>query len=167
MLYKRGRYYWLDVSINGKRIRRSLKTTKKLEAISTAGDLKEELIAQHSKGKILFSDFCEQYLEWAWSSKPASTLREKQRLEKIQEFFKDLDVLYLDDITPYHIEQLKAELKRTGIDFHFHLLRHYFTTSLVEKGVDFITISEILGHSKLTTSLIYSHTDKERKKRAV
>lgn len=36
-----------------------------------------------------------------------------------------------------------------------------------EKSVDFVTISEILGHSKLTTSLIYSHTDKERKKRAV
>ena len=57
--------------------------------------------------------------------------------------------------------------KRSGVGFHFHLLRHYFATSLIEKGVDFITISEILGHSKLTTSLIYSHTDKERKKRAV
>lgn len=53
--------------------------------------------------------------------------------------------------------------KRTGIDFHFHLLRHYFTTSLVEKGIDFITISDILGHSKLTTSFVYSHTDKEKK----
>lgn len=57
--------------------------------------------------------------------------------------------------------------KKTGIDFHFHLLRHYFTTSLIEKGVDFITIAEILGHSKITMSLIYSHTDKERKKKAV
>ena len=57
--------------------------------------------------------------------------------------------------------------KRTKIDFHLHLLRHYFTTTLVEKGVDFITISAILGHSKLTTSLIYSHTDKEKMKRAV
>lgn len=57
--------------------------------------------------------------------------------------------------------------KKGGVDFHFHLLRHHFATSLIEKGVDFITISEILGHSKMTTSLIYSHTDKGRKKRAV
>ena len=63
------------------------------------------------------------------------------------------------------INQVK---KKTGIkQFHFHLLRHYFTTSLVEKGADFITISKILGHSKLTTSFVYSHTNKERKRRAV
>jgi site-specific recombinase XerD len=55
----------------------------------------------------------------------------------------------------------------TGIYFHFHLLRHYFTTFLLEKGVDFVTIGSLLGHSKITTSLIYSHTDRERKRRAL
>lgn len=57
--------------------------------------------------------------------------------------------------------------KRTGINFGFHDLRYYFTTSLLEKGVDFVTIGAILGHSKITTSLIYSHTDRKRQKRAV
>jgi site-specific recombinase XerD len=37
----------------------------------------------------------------------------------------------------------------------------------LEKGVDFVTIGSILGHSKITTSLIYSHTDMEKKKKAV
>jgi len=37
----------------------------------------------------------------------------------------------------------------------------------MRRAVDFITVAEILGHSKMTTSLIYSHTDKEKKKRAV
>jgi site-specific recombinase XerD len=55
----------------------------------------------------------------------------------------------------------------TGIGFHFHLLRHYFTTSLLEKGVDFVTIGSLLGHSKITTSLIYFHTDLEGKRKAV
>jgi integrase len=57
--------------------------------------------------------------------------------------------------------------KRTGVDFHFHLLRHRFSTSLLEKGVDIVTVSELLGHSKAMTSLIYSHTDSKRKRKAV
>ena len=57
--------------------------------------------------------------------------------------------------------------KIAGVKFHYHLLRHSFTSMLVEKGVDFITIQELLGHSNLTMSLIYSHTDEERKKKAV
>jgi integrase len=57
--------------------------------------------------------------------------------------------------------------KQTGIPFHFHLLRYYFASSLVEKRVDFLTVSEILGHSKTMVSLGYTHTDKDRKRRAV
>lgn len=57
--------------------------------------------------------------------------------------------------------------KRTGIDFGFHDLRHYFTTALLEKGMDLVTIGSLLGHSKISTSLIYSHTDRERKRKAV
>ena len=57
--------------------------------------------------------------------------------------------------------------KRTGVDFGFHDLRHNFTTALIEKRVDLVTISAILGHSKTMTSLIYSHTDKEKMKRAI
>lgn len=55
---------------------------------------------------------------------------------------------------------------RTEIDFGFHDLRHYFTTSLLEKGADLVTIGSLLGHSKIATSLIYSHTDREKKKKA-
>ena len=55
----------------------------------------------------------------------------------------------------------------TGIDFHFHLLRHCAASALLESGVDIVTIGEILGHSKAYTSLIYSHTDKERKHREI
>jgi len=68
------------------------------------------------------------------------------------------------DLLRRTVNQVK---KRTGIDFHFHLLRHYFTTKLIEKGVDFVTISGLLGHSKTMTSLLYSHTNGEKKKKAV
>jgi integrase len=55
----------------------------------------------------------------------------------------------------------------SGVAWHFHLLRHRFASALMERGVDIVTIGEILGHSRVTTSLIYSHTTRERKAEAV
>jgi hypothetical protein len=37
----------------------------------------------------------------------------------------------------------------------------------MRRAVDFITVAEILDHSKTMVSLGYAHTDKERKRRAV
>jgi len=326
-LIKKGKTYWLDIRIKGKRVRRSLRTTNRLKALSEYGKKKDELLAEYNQERVKFSTFCEQYLKWAWSAKPKSTVREEQRLYKIIQFFVGLDAIYLSDITPYHIEQLKAWLKEngrskstingylqllrglfnraidwevyksanplkkvkffrgdsqirslspqelrsllktakgisqnpksplqrdfyalcllslntgmrrgeilnlkwrdikgeevvikgkgdkmrviplnaialkilqkqaqkneyvfnipnrnavsvftrttqrikreTGISFHFHLLRHAFATRLIENGVDIITISKLLGHSKYMISLIYSHTSAERMKAAV
>ena len=53
-------------------------------------------------------------------------------------------------------------VKKTGIDFAFQYLRHFFTTALLQKGVNLLTIGSLLGHSKIKTSLIYSHTDWEK-----
>ncbi len=83
---------------------------------------------------------------------------------KKDEYVFDLSNRHQPDLFRRTIGQIR---KRTGVDFHFHLLRHSFTTRLIEKGIDFITVGELLGHNKISTSLIYSHTDKERKKRAV
>jgi integrase len=341
VLKKHGRFFWLDIYVGGKRVRRSLKTGNKFEALDRYKEVKDKLLAEHRGGDVKFADFAKKYLDWAWSSKPASADREEQRLKKIQAFFEGLGMLFLSDITPYHVEQLKAHLlkagrvtkihggqvkeagldkatvnrylqllrgmfyraidweiyskpnpvkkvkffreererralsqkelekileaaraiaakahsplqkafpdlivfaahtglrkseilnlrwkdvkddeisvlgkgsrrgtvplnkvaqeilnsqmrrgdfvfdipnrdrkdlfrrtvaqiaKRTGIDFGFHDLRHYFTTTLLEKGVDLVTIGSLLGHSKTTTSLIYSHTDREKKRAAV
>jgi len=53
--------------------------------------------------------------------------------------------------------------KLKGIKWHFHLLRQYFASVLVERGTDFITVVEILCHSKTMVSLGYAHMSKERK----
>jgi len=326
-LVRHGKFWWLDIRIKGKRIRRSLRTENRNEALARYAPLREKLLEKHLGEKVKFSDFCGQYLDWAWSSKPKIALKEQQRLNRIQGFFGKLGIVYLDDITPYHIEKLKADLqarglkkstingwlqilrgmfyraidwevytkpnplkkvrflkpqsavqglskegmarvleaaktisesplsqlqkifydlvvfglntgmrrsevlnltwksvkddsveiigkgekkrsvplnsmakeiilkqprrekfvfdvenrnnasllhnttrrleKIAGVKFHYHLLRHAFTTSLVERGVDFVTIGAILGHSAISMSLIYSHTDKEKMKSAV
>ena len=333
-LIKRGRFYWLDIRIKGRRYRRSLHTTHRTVALARYGKVLEQLQSEFGNERIRLIDFKKKYLEWAWSSKPASASREQQRLYKIVQFLVEVcGIVYLDEITPYHIEQLKAWLRKekrshkaikspktvnmylqtlrcmlyraidwevydkpnpmkkvrflkhenpvqglsnedlarvleeakrisenprsklqsmfydlcifalntgmrrseilnltwkdvkgdvadiigkgrkrrivplnetsrnilrkyptkteyvfdldnrnlptlftktterikreTGINFHFHLLRHSFTTALVERGVDFITIGSILGHSRMTMSMLYSHTSEEKKKKAV
>lgn len=50
----------------------------------------------------------------------------------------------------------------------FHGLRHTFATRLVESGCDYKTISELLGHADINTTLrTYIHSDIDRKRKFV
>lgn len=50
----------------------------------------------------------------------------------------------------------------------FHGLRHTFATILIEKGVDVKVVSDIIGHSDVSTTYnLYVHPSPDAKKKAV
>lgn len=40
---------------------------------------------------------------------------------------------------------------------HFHTLRHSFASCLIQKNINVVTVSKLLGHANISTTMIYTH----------
>jgi integrase len=88
--------------------------------------------------------------------------------------FDDNNIVFCSKVGAYvHSKNLRRSMKivldradiknKTGV----HVLRHTYTTRLFEEKVNIKTISELLGHAKIETTLRYSHIYDDSKKNAV
>lgn len=58
--------------------------------------------------------------------------------------------------------------KKAGVEgVTWHTLRHTFASRLLNRGVDIVTVQQLLGHSTVTVTMRYTHTNLDSKRAAV
>ncbi len=104
----------------------------------------------------------------------------KKAKDAILKYFKIRDVIVLknnlttknlllkDDGKPISRQDVYNFIRKQGEKIHKHIsphtLRHSFATHLLENGADLRVVQELLGHSDVSTTQLYTHITKKRLK---
>jgi integrase/recombinase XerC len=120
-------------------------------------DFENNRIRLHGKGK-------EKYVPMH----PSLAEKLKARMAELGEGFNQ-DSLVIrfrkDTLTAYFREAIKkAGIKKRGA---VHILRHTAATALLDAGANLREVQEFLGHSRVTTTEIYTHISKDKLKSKV
>lgn len=116
------------------------------------------------QGVFLCSDICKTARQVA--------LRCIPRTEEVPDGYKEISFVCLRSDGAYEspstvgVMTRSAKKKLEGFeDFHFHMLRHTFTSNLLSNGAAPKDVQELLGHADVSTTMnIYAHSKREAKR---
>ena len=126
-----------DINMNSFTIRITGKRNKE-RIIPMLPKLKES-ISEYLK--IKSQEFNNVISDYLFISKSGIQLSEKYVYRTVNEYFK----------------LVSPKVKKAP-----HVLRHSFATHLINEGADINSVKELLGHSSLSATQVYSHTSMER-----
>lgn len=94
------------------------------------------------------------------------------RMEEVPDGYKEISFVCLRPDGAYEAPSTVGIMCRTarkkveGLeDFHFHMLRHTYTSNLLANGAAPKDVQELLGHADVSTTMnIYAHATREAKR---
>ena len=110
---------------------------------------KERIIPILPKLKKSLEDYREIKSKFTWNTSPEYLFISKNGKQLSEKFVYRTVNEYFKLVSP--------KIKKAP-----HVLRHSFATHLINEGADINSVKELLGHSSLSATQVYSHTSMER-----
>ena len=164
---------------NGKRHKTEIGTTKRkkirtVDFCDTLSALLRKAKTEQSKNSLKYGPLysLNYYKEVREKNRVYYEVYSLQRSEEVPEGYKELSMVCVRPDGAFESPATVSSVCRRARtvmpdlgEFHFHLLRHTFTTNLLTNGAAPKDVQELLGHSDVGTTMnIYAHANRETKR---
>lgn len=164
---------------NGTRHRTEIGATKRkkvrtVDFCDTLAGILRDAKRQQLRNRIRYGELYSQnyYVEVKEKNRTYYEVYTLQRTDAAPENYKEISLVCLRPDGAYEAPSTVSIMCRTakkkipGLgDFHFHILRHTYTSNLLSHGAAPKDVQELLGHSDVSTTMnIYAHASKEAKR---